>query len=87
MHGSPYAYDTHVPVMFAGPGITPQRVSRLVAPEDIAPTVAAYLGIAAPSGSVGEILVEVVQPLHPRQPASGHKDNNSSNSNASIIEP
>ncbi len=59
MHGSPYSYDTHVPIMFAGPGISNKTVDRLVGPEDIAATVATYLGIPKPSGSVGEALFEV----------------------------
>jgi arylsulfatase A-like enzyme len=61
MHGSPYTYDTHVPLMFAGPGIPAgRRVSRRVAPCCVAPTIAYYLGIQAPSGSVGTPLEEVV---------------------------
>ena len=59
MHGSPYAYDTHVPILFAGPGIRARRVDRSVAPSDVAATVCAYLGIRPPSGSVGEPLAEV----------------------------
>ncbi len=62
MHGSPYSYDTYVPIMFAGPGIKPAVVSRLVGPEDIAATVTNYLRIKPPSGSVGEVLTEVVDP-------------------------
>lgn len=61
VHGSPYAYDTHVPVFLAGPGISPQVVSRSVAPEDIAPTVASYLQIKLPSGSTGGLLDEVLR--------------------------
>ncbi len=60
MHGSPYSYDTYVPIMFAGPGITPRTVNRRVAPTDIASTIAYYLGIKPPSGSVGLVLPEVV---------------------------
>jgi predicted AlkP superfamily pyrophosphatase or phosphodiesterase len=60
MHGSPYAYDTYVPVMLAGPGIPSQVVSRPVAPEDIAITIATYLGTKPPSGSVGEVLYEAL---------------------------
>lgn len=60
MHGSPYSYDTYVPIMFAGPGIKPAIVNRLVGPEDIAATVTTYLGVKPPSGSVGEVLTEVV---------------------------
>ncbi len=60
MHGSPYAYDTAVPIMMAGPGIPNQVVSRPVAPEDIAITIATYMGTKPPSGSVGEALSEVL---------------------------
>ena len=60
MHGSPYSYDTHVPIMFAGPGIKAQSIQRLVAPEDIAGTVSSYLGTIKPSGSIGEPLYEVL---------------------------
>ncbi len=60
MHGSPYSYDTYVPIVFAGPNIKPQKVTRLVAPEDIASTVAQILGTVPPSGSVGTPLVEVL---------------------------
>ena len=60
MHGSPYAYDTYVPIMLAGPGIPQQAVSRSVAPEDIAITIATYMGTKPPSGSVGEVLFETL---------------------------
>jgi len=60
MHGSPYSYDTHVPIMFVGPGIKAQSINRQVGPEDIAGTVANYLGTAKPSGSIGEPLYEVL---------------------------
>ncbi len=32
MHGSPWSYDTHVPIVFAGPGIPSKVVHRPVAP-------------------------------------------------------
>jgi hypothetical protein len=60
IHGSPWRYDTYVPILFAGPGIPTLTVSRRVAPYDIAPTLANYLGIKPPSGSIGEVLPEVV---------------------------
>lgn len=60
MHGSPYAYDTHVPVVFRGPGVAARRIDRRVAPEDIACTLALYLGVCSPSGSTGEPLLEVL---------------------------
>ncbi|MCP3902271.1 MAG: alkaline phosphatase family protein [Planctomycetes bacterium] len=59
-HGSPWRYDTHVPVIFAGHGVGPARIARPVTPYDIAPTLSAYLGINSPSGSRGELLEEVL---------------------------
>jgi len=59
-HGSPWRYDTHVPIVFAGPGIEPRRVSRAVTPYDIAATLAARLGTQPPSASIGTPLPEVM---------------------------
>jgi len=50
-HGSPYHYDTHVPIIFLLPGVAPARIIDRVATVDIAPTLASRLGIPAP-GSV-----------------------------------
>ncbi|MHC4156608.1 MAG: alkaline phosphatase family protein [Planctomycetota bacterium] len=61
MHGSPWRYDTHVPIIFAGPTIRSQRVHRLVHPVDVAPTLAAYLGITPPSCAQGSPLAEVLK--------------------------
>ncbi len=61
IHGSPWAYDTYVPLLFVGPGIERQTISRRVAPRDLAPTLANYLGIKPPSGSSGEALSEVTK--------------------------
>jgi predicted AlkP superfamily pyrophosphatase or phosphodiesterase len=63
MHGSPYGYDTYVPIFFAGPGIAPGTSQRPVAPEDIASTITACLGVKAPSGNSGNPLIEVVVDL------------------------
>ena len=59
-HGSPWAYDTHVPVIFKGPGMAPKRISRRIETVDLAPTIAAFLRIKPPSGSRGTPLVEVL---------------------------
>lgn len=59
-HGSPWRYDTFVPVVFAGAGLTAGEISRRVTPYDIAPTLAGYLGVKPPSGSIGESLIEVL---------------------------
>lgn len=61
MHGSPWSYDTYVPIVFAGHGLKRHRVHRRVGPESIASTLALVLGIAPPSGNVGEPLIEVIQ--------------------------
>ena len=59
-HGSPWRYDTFVPVIFAGAGLPAVTVSRTVTPYDIAPTLAAYLGMKPPSGAIGMPLQEVL---------------------------
>ena len=59
-HGSPWRYDTYVPVIFAGAGLEAATVSRPVTPYDVAPTLADYLGVKPPSSAVGNPLVEVV---------------------------
>ncbi|MGD8640402.1 MAG: alkaline phosphatase family protein [Gammaproteobacteria bacterium] len=59
-HGSPWNYDTHVPVIFAGAGLQPKTVSRAVTPYDIAPTLANYVGIKPPSAAIGNTLAEVL---------------------------
>jgi predicted AlkP superfamily pyrophosphatase or phosphodiesterase len=61
MHGSPWRYDTHVPLIFMGPGIQPQRVHRRVHPVDVAPTIAALLGMTPPGSAQGTPLAEVSQ--------------------------
>ena len=63
MHGSPYDYDTFVPIMFAGHKIGNKVIDREVAPEDIASTLTTYLGVKPPSGSTGVPLVEVLSVL------------------------
>jgi hypothetical protein len=59
IHGSPWAYDTFVPIFFAGHGVPAQIIRRRVAPTDIAVTVTTYLGVKPPSGSVGNPLWEI----------------------------
>jgi predicted AlkP superfamily pyrophosphatase or phosphodiesterase len=59
-HGSPWRYDTYVPVIFAGAGLPAAKLSRAVTPYDIAPTLASYLGMKPPSGAIGNPLSEVL---------------------------
>jgi len=60
-HGSPWRYDTYVPVFVAGAGLPAMTVSRPVTPYDIAATTAAWLGMKPPSGSIGVVLQEVME--------------------------
>jgi predicted AlkP superfamily pyrophosphatase or phosphodiesterase len=56
-HGSPYPYDTHVPVLIYGPKwIKSGRVDARVEVVDIAPTLSRLLGVAAPAASEGRVL-------------------------------
>ena len=56
-HGSPYEYDTNVPILVYGPRwIQPGRVDTPVEVADIAPTLARMLRIAAPAQSEGKVL-------------------------------
>jgi predicted AlkP superfamily pyrophosphatase or phosphodiesterase len=63
-HGSPWNYDTHVPIIFAGWGLTAQTIDRPVQTVDIAPTLSALLSINPPSGSIGLPLEEVTSFVH-----------------------
>ena len=60
-HGSPWRYDTFVPVIFAGTDLQPQRVFRRIHTIDVATTLSAYIGTNRPSGASGVVLPEVVR--------------------------
>ena len=60
-HGSPWSYDTFVPVIFAGGTLKAQRIYRSIEPLGIAPTLSAIVGAKAPSGSRAAPLAEVMQ--------------------------
>ena len=59
-HGSPWPYDTFVPIVFAGAGLKAQTVDRKVFTVDVATTLAAYMGTKPPSGAAGVALEEVL---------------------------
>jgi predicted AlkP superfamily pyrophosphatase or phosphodiesterase len=59
-HGSPWRYDTFVPVIFAGMNLKANSIDRPVTPYDIATTLSAFVGVKPPSGSIGEPLIEVL---------------------------
>jgi hypothetical protein len=60
-HGTPFGYDTHVPIIFMGPGIKAGVYHQAIRPNDIAPTLATLLSVETPSGSVGRALAEILQ--------------------------
>lgn len=61
-HGSAYNYDTHVPVILSGPGVRAGRYNADCTPSDIAPTLAALLGVEPPSNRTSRVLVEALAP-------------------------
>ena len=60
-HGSPWPYDTFVPIIFAGYKLKPQTVARKVHTVDVALTLANIVDAKPPSGASGEVLLEVVE--------------------------
>ena len=59
-HSTTFSYDAHVPVIFMGPGIKAGRFDKQISVNDVAPTLATYLDIETPSGSVGRCLAEIL---------------------------
>lgn len=59
-HGSPYNYDTHVPLVFAGSGIQNMQDNTKVRTVDAAPTIAEILGITPPGEIDGKSLLEMI---------------------------
>lgn len=57
-HGGPYSYDSQVPLLLFGTSIRGGRYGEAASPADIAPTLAAILGINAPWLSEGRVLSE-----------------------------
>lgn len=60
-HGTTYSYDTHVPILFMGPGVTPGYYDGRAMQQDIALTIATMLEIEPPSGAEGRVLSEMFQ--------------------------
>ena len=57
MHGSPWPYDTHVPLLFHGTPFIKRSVSNeRVSQQDVVPTLAALLGTAPPATAMGRVL-------------------------------
>jgi predicted AlkP superfamily pyrophosphatase or phosphodiesterase len=59
-HGSPYKYDTHVPILFYGKGVKKGTSSQPHTITDIAPTLSILLNIKFPNSCTGEPILEIV---------------------------
>ena len=59
-HGSPWGYDTFVPLVFAGFGLDDKSIYQRVSTTDIAVTLSAIMDIKAPSGAQGKILEDTL---------------------------
>ena len=60
-HGTPYSYDTNVPLMIQGSKwIKPGRYGQYAETVDIAPTLAQILNVRVPSASEGKVLTQVL---------------------------
>jgi hypothetical protein len=60
-HGSPYSYDTNVPMLFFGHGIKKGTSVRYHPITDIAPTLSVILNIKFPSGCTGQPIEELFE--------------------------
>jgi hypothetical protein len=63
LHGSPHAYDTHVPLLVYGPGIRGGAQPETVTPQTVASILARSLGIKPPTAAAAP----VPECLKPRQ--------------------
>ncbi len=60
-HGSPYTYDTHVPLLWYGWKIKSGSTAEYVAITDIAPTLAIFLNTSFPNGNTGKPISALVK--------------------------
>lgn len=60
-HGSPFSYDTHIPVLFQGAPFNPGRYADEFYITDIVPTLCAALHIDQPAMSMGKPAVKVLR--------------------------
>src|SRR5205085_8468953 len=56
MHGSPWEYDVSIPLMFAGPAVKTGVYSMPAVQQDVAPTLAAALGVQMLPKVTGRVL-------------------------------
>lgn len=58
-HGMPHDYDAAVPILFMGPGIKAGRYDQPIRTVDVAPTLAALLGVQPTEPVDGRVLREI----------------------------
>lgn len=75
-HGSPFSYDTHVPLIMMGREFAAGSYWQAATPADIAASLARALNIQSPSCSVGRILLEGFVPTNGRGLRSGQVKRN-----------
>lgn len=75
-HGTPYSYDTHVPLAFFGLPFQPGTYRTSVEPVDLAVTLASLLGINAPTHAVGRVLTEALALRHDAAKADTRREPN-----------
>jgi arylsulfatase A-like enzyme len=64
IHGTPYNYNAHIPMILMGRRVKPGKYSDPVALNDLAPTLATLLDIEIPAGSSGRVLTEGLRPTN-----------------------
>jgi predicted AlkP superfamily pyrophosphatase or phosphodiesterase len=58
-HGSPYTYDTHVPMLFYGAGVKAGSTVKYHAITDLAPTISVLMKVKFPNGCTGQPIAEL----------------------------
>jgi hypothetical protein len=66
MHGSPWVYDVAIPLMFVGAAVRVGTYSMPAVQQDVAPTLAATLGVHMPPTSTGRVLPVLKSGVAPR---------------------
>jgi predicted AlkP superfamily pyrophosphatase or phosphodiesterase len=61
-HGSPYDYDAHVPIVFYGAPFRRGRYAAFARVTDMAPTLAATIGVRPTERLDGRVLLDALQP-------------------------
>ena len=65
-HGAPWAYDTHIPILFYGSAFKPGRYADEFYITDIVPTLCAALHVNEPAGCIGKPCVKVLAEQGPK---------------------